>query len=111
VPLHPERQRERGFNQAVVLAHALAQRSGLPLDERSLVRTIHTAQHRAGMDARARRETVATAFKVVRPRLFAGEHVLLVDDVFTTGATVSACAHMIKDAGAQTVYVLTVARA
>jgi ComF family protein len=111
VPLHPERARERGFNQATLLARALARQTGLPLDERSLTRTTHTAQHRAGMDARARRETVAAAFEVVRPRLIVGEHVLLVDDVFTTGATVSACAHALREAGAEAVYVLTVARA
>ncbi|MFL6210476.1 MAG: phosphoribosyltransferase family protein [Pyrinomonadaceae bacterium] len=111
VPLHPERQRERGFNQAAVLAQAVARRTGLPLDERSLVRTTHTAQHRAGMDARARRETVATAFEVARPRLVAGETILLVDDVYTTGATVSACAHALTEAGATAVSVLTVARA
>jgi ComF family protein len=111
VPLHPERQRERGFNQAAVLAHALARRTGLPLDERSLVRTTHTEQHRAGMDARARRETVTTAFEVTRPRLVAGERMLLIDDVYTTGATVSACAHALTAAGATAVCVLTVARA
>ncbi len=110
VPLHPARERERGFNQAALLARALARTTGLPLDEWSLGRTTHTVQHRAGMDARARRETVAAAFQVVRPRLVAGERVLLVDDVFTTGATVSACAHALKAAGAVEVCVLTVAR-
>ena len=111
MPLHPKRERERGFNQAALLAHALARQTGLPLDERSLVRTTHTAQHRAGMDARARRETIESAFQVARPRLVAGARVLLVDDVFTTGATVSACAHALKEAGAAAVFVLTVARA
>jgi ComF family protein len=111
VPLHRERERERGFNQATLLARALAQRTGLALDERSLIRTTHTAQHRAGMDARARRETVVDAFEVARPRLVAGARILLVDDVFTTGATVAACAHVLKAAGAAEVYVLTVARA
>lgn len=111
VPLHAERERERGFNQAVVIARAVARGARLPLDEWSVVRTVHTERHRAGMDARARRETVEDAFKVVRPRLVAGERVLLVDDVFTTGATVSACARALKDAGAAEVFVLTVARA
>ena len=111
VPLHPERERERGFNQATVLARALATRTRLPLDEWSVVRTEHTARHRAGMDARARRETVESAFKVVRPRLITGERVLLIDDVLTTGATVSSCARALKDAGALEVFVLTVARA
>lgn len=111
VPLHAERERERGFNQAALLARALATRAKLPLDEWSVARTVHTSRHRAGMDARARRETVESAFRVERPRLVAGERILLVDDVFTTGATVSACARALKDAGAADVFVLTVARA
>lgn len=111
VPLHPERLRERGFNQAAVLGHALAHLMRLPLDEWSLVRTVHTERHRAGMDSRARRETVEDAFQVRRTRLVEGERILLIDDVFTTGATVAACASALKEAGAQDVFVLTVARA
>lgn len=111
VPLHAARERERGFNQAAILARSLASRTRLPLDEQSVVRVTHTERHRADMDARARRETVTEAFEVVRPRLIAGERVLLVDDVLTTGATVSACAGALKDAGASEVFVLTVARA
>jgi ComF family protein len=111
VPLHPERERERGFNQAAQLARAVAARARLPLDEWSVRRVRHAERHRAGMDARARRETVADAFEVVRPRLVGGERILLVDDVFTTGATVSACARSLRQAGAHEVFVLTVARA
>jgi ComF family protein len=111
VPLHAERERERGFNQATALARALSLLSGLPLDEWSVTRTKHTPRHRAGMDARARRETVESAFQVKRPRLIAGERILLVDDVFTTGATASACAQALKEAGAADVLMLTVARA
>jgi ComF family protein len=111
VPLHAEREGERGFNQATLLARALASRANLPLDEWSVERTGHTARHRAGMDRRARRETVEGAFQVRRPRLIAGERILLVDDVFTTGATVSACAQALKEAGALEVFVLTVAQA
>jgi ComF family protein len=111
VPLHAARERERGFNQAALLAGAAAVSRGLVLDELSLVRAAHSGRHRAGMDARARRESVEGAFAVVRPRLVKGERVLLVDDVYTTGATVSACAVALKDAGAAAVYVLTAARA
>ena len=111
VPLHAERERERGFNQAAALAGALSKQTGLRLDEWSLARVAGSVRHRAGMDARGRRETVEGAFEVVRPRLVRGERVLLVDDVFTTGATASACAAALTAAGAREVYVLTVARA
>jgi ComF family protein len=111
VPLHPERERERGFNQAVLLARELSRLSGLSLDEYSVVRRVHTERHRAGMDAKARRQSVAEAFAVRHPESVAGQLVLLVDDVFTTGATVSACASALKEAGAAEVFVLTIARA
>jgi ComF family protein len=110
VPLHPEREKARGFNQAVLIARELSLAAVLPLDEVSLVRTHHTERHRAGMDAKGRRETVADAFRVTYPALIAGERVLLVDDVFTTGATVSSCARVLLEAGATDVYVLTIAR-
>ena len=110
VPLHPERLRERGFTQAAMLGRALARLAGLPFDEWSLIRTIHTEKHRVGMDALARRESVDDAFEVRRPRLVKDECVLLVDDVYTTGATVSSCAGALHRAGAQEVFVLTVAR-
>jgi len=110
VPLHPERQKTRGFNQAALIAGALSRASSIVADEVSLVRTLHTDQHRAGMDARERRRTVESAFTVRYPALITGERVLLIDDVFTTGATVSSCAQALLDAGAEDVYVLTLAR-
>jgi ComF family protein len=111
VPLHPKRQRVRGFNQAEIIGSGLARRSERLLDPLSLFRVLHTERHRAGMDARARRETVEGAFAVRHPRLIAGERILLVDDVFTTGATASACASALFNAGAKEVLVLTIARA
>ena len=110
VPLHRERQKLRGFNQASVIAHALSAKVSLPVDEVSLVRVEHTERHRAGMDARDRRESVETAFAVAHPALIAGERILLIDDVFTTGSTVSACASALFAAGAEKVFVLTLAR-
>jgi ComF family protein len=110
VPLHPKRQRSRGFNQAAIIAEVLSNRLGLPLDEVSLVRLTSTEKYRAGLDAKGRRDTVAGAFEVRHPRLIANETILLVDDVFTTGATVSACAAALLAAGAQHVFVLTISR-
>jgi ComF family protein len=110
VPLHAERAKTRGFNQSALLAEKLALASHLPIDNVSLVRTSHTERHRAGMDATDRRRTVDKAFRVVHPALVAGQSVLLVDDVFTTGATVSCCAKALLEAGASEVFVLTLAR-
>jgi ComF family protein len=111
VPLHSSRERERGFNQALIIAQALTQLSHLTLDQHTLVRRSQTTRHRAGMDAKARCQSLADAFAVRHPRLVAGRHVLLIDDVFTTGATASACATELKAAGADQVFVLTLARA
>jgi len=111
VPLHSDRERERGFNQAAVLANALSRLTKLPLDDYSVVRRLHTKKHRAGMDEQARRESVAGAFAIRHEKTIAARSVLLIDDVFTTGATVSACATALKLHGASEVFVLTVARA
>ena len=76
-----------------------------------MARHIHTPMHRVGMDERARRESIEKAFAVKQPRLIKDEIVLLVDDVFTTGATASLCAQVLKENGAKQVLVLTLARA
>jgi len=110
VPLHQKREKARGFNQAAIIGRALSRAVSLPLDEISLKRVEHTARHRAGMDARDRRESVEKAFAVSYPALIAGERILLIDDVFTSGATVSACARVLSEAGAADVFVLTIAR-
>ena len=111
VPLHKKRQQSRGFNQASIVAEVLSKGLQLPLDEVSLVRVSSTEKYRAGLDAKGRRDTVAGAFEVRHPRLVENENILLVDDVFTTGATVSACAAALLGAGAQNVFVLTISRA
>ncbi len=111
VPLHPKRLKTRGFNQASIIGQTVSKALKLPLDEVSLVRVSTTEKYRAGMDTKGRRDTVAGAFRVTYPRLIAGENILLVDDVFTTGATISACAEALVAAGAENVFVVTVARA
>jgi len=110
VPLHEQRTRERGFNQASVIAQALSKTLRLPVDEATLLRIGASEKYRAGLDPKGRRDTVAGAFAVRYPRLVAGENVLLVDDVFTTGATVNSCAKTLLAAGASQVSVLTIAR-
>ncbi len=111
IPLSKKRLLERGFNQAAVLAKILSNETKIKLDEQSLTRKIHTPMHRAGMDNKARESTVKNAFEVTRPNLIKDKKVLLTDDVFTSGATASACAKVLKKAGAEKVYVLTLARA
>ncbi len=110
VPLHPERESARGFNQALVMSRALSNSIGLPVDDTSLVRIAHSERYRAGLDAKGRQDTVENSFAIRYPRLIVGENILLVDDVFTTGATVSSCADVLLAAGAGQVFVLTIAR-
>lgn len=111
VPLSKKRFLERGFNQAVVLAEILAKQTRIMLDKQTLVRTVHTPMHRATMDSKARETSVKNAFQINRPHFIEGQNILLVDDVFTSGATVSNCAKTLKENGATKVYVLTIARA
>lgn len=108
VPLHPDRQRVRGYNQAALLARELARRTSLPLDQESFVRVKATSPQ-AGLTAHQRRENVRAAF-AVRGDSLSERRVILVDDVLTTGATVNACAHALRRAGAAEVRVVTVAR-
>ena len=111
VPLSKQRLLERGFNQAKLLARAIAQHSRRPLDEFSLARKQDTPMHRAAMDRKAREASVRNVFHVVRPSLIRGRNILLVDDLMTSGSTVSYCAKALKRSGAGEVHVLTLARA
>lgn len=111
VPLSAKRRLERGFNQAEIIAAIIAENSALKLDKQSLIRKLHTPVHRAGMDKKGRELTVKNAFEIKRKKLIEDKKILLVDDVFTSGATVSACAKELKKNGAEKVYALTIARA
>jgi len=109
VPLHPRRERERGFNQALLLARRVGRAWNLPVRSDVLRRTAATPpQTELGVEAR--RANVRGAFALRRPELVAGRHIMVVDDVFTTGATVGECARCLRQAGAATVGILTVAR-
>lgn len=108
VPLHPSRQRRRGFNQAVLLARALAGPAGFTAEPGLLRRTRNTAAQVRTAGAEERRRNVAGAFAVSRS--IAGSTVLVVDDVCTTSATLRACAVALRAAGARHVFALTFAR-
>lgn len=108
VPLHPRRLRERGFNQALLLARAF-----FPKDPRItsdlLIRTRPT-EPQTSFNGSARRANLKNVFSVVQPNRVRGKKILVVDDVFTTGTTVNECARVLKKAGATEVMALTLAR-
>jgi len=115
VPLHRSRRRERGFNQAELLAKGLVkslrkEEGGLRLVAGSL-RRIRATVPQVGLSVSARRENVSGVFSVSRPEDVRNRTVVLVDDVMTTGATLSACAAALKRAGASRVLALSLARA
>jgi ComF family protein len=109
VPLHRARKRERGYNQAALLAARVAGGLGAELNERALTRTRATLAQ-TDLSAAERPANVRGAFAVDDTTALAGRHAALVDDVLTTGATVAECARVVLDAGAESVGVLTVAR-
>lgn len=111
VPLHPRRQQDRAYNQAEIIAQALARQTGLPVMTSALIRAKDTERHRAGMDAKARLQSLEGAFAVHAPRLIAYRAVLVVDDVMTTGSTAHEIARTLGESGARSVNVLTLARA
>jgi len=108
VPLHPTRLAERGYNQATLLAQELGMAIGLPVETGSLVRIRATAPQ-VTLDAAARRENVRGAFRCLDDRM-AGRCVVLIDDVCTTGATLSACSTALREAGARSIWAYTLAR-
>ena len=105
VPLHPSRQRQRGFNQA----DDLAQHVGLPICR--ALRRVRATPTQTGLPAARRHRNVRGAFAIARAgRDVAGTIVVLVDDVSTTGATLDACARVLKEIGVREVRALTAAR-
>ena len=108
VPLHAARQREREFNQAHVLAELLSQRSGKPV--LACLRRIRYTTTQTRFDRAERMENLLNAFQMRKTTNVQGRHLVLVDDVLTTGSTVDECARILKNAGAASVRVVTVAR-
>jgi len=113
VPLHARKRAQRGFNQSELIARAALKQLNRPerfqLSLHSLVRVRET-ESQIGLTRHQRRENLRGAFKVSDPDQVSGRNVLLVDDVFTTGTTAAECARVLRRAGAERVYVATVAR-
>jgi ComF family protein len=111
VPLAPSRERERGFNQSALLAGALARRWNVPVWHDAVVRTRATATQ-TRLTPEERRDNVSDAFGAAASGVrVAGAHLILVDDVLTTGATLNACAASLFAAGARTLSYVTFGRA
>jgi len=110
VPLHSKRLRWRGFNQSLVLARQIARAYGRPLDPFVLTRNRETPPQ-TQLNEEERRKNVRGAFTVNRRRPVDKKSILLVDDVYTSGATVNECSRTLMRAGADRVYVFTLARA
>jgi ComF family protein len=117
VPLHRSKQAQRGFNQARLLAKMVLDplrrthpEWKLTLASSTLMR-LRATESQAGLTVRQRRLNVRGAFTVSDPRAVADKHILLVDDIFTTGATARAAANALMRAGAASVWVATLARA
>jgi len=109
VPLHRRRLRERGFNQSQLIGRVLAKSWEIPIAVHNLRRTRWTPPQ-TGLSAAERERNIRGAFSVARPDRFTGKRLLLVDDVYTTGSTVTECAKTLCRSGAKEVYVVTVAR-
>lgn len=109
VPLHKKRYKERGYNQARLLAARLAVKYDLPLCD-TLIREVDTP-HLTKLSREKRAQTMKSAIRADRPAAVNGKRVLLIDDVFTTGTTAGVCAEALKAAGAAAVTVYTFATA
>jgi ComF family protein len=109
VPLHPVKRAERGFNQAERLARHLARATGLPLRTGELRRVLPT-RSQTTLSRAERAENMRRAFSFKDKASLAGQRVVLIDDVFTTGATTDACARILRKGGAAEVCVWTLAR-
>lgn len=111
IPLHPQRKRERGFNQSELIAENLSAQTGLPIIRNALIRVKATAPQAELKDYAAREANLAESFRVKFPELIKNKNLILIDDVFTSGATMGAAVKTLKESGAGKIIALVVAKA
>jgi len=107
LPMHLKKRRERGFDQAAVMAKALSEATGLPLAK--ILERIHDTPPQSGLHPQQRIENVIGAFRLKPGSTVADKNIILVDDIYTTGASLNECARVLKSAGASNVYAMTLA--
>ena len=110
IPMHPKKLRARGFNTAYTLAQAVGTTLKLPILEKALIRNLFTPAQ-AGLDKSARQKNLVGAFSILPENLHGHQRILLIDDVYTTGATLSYCTRLLQEAGVKHITILTLARA
>lgn len=110
VPLHKGRLRERGYNQSEFIAQGISRFTGLPILTDGILRTIHT-RSQTTLTPEKRLVNMANVFFVPHKQELKGFTIVLVDDVFTTGATLDSCSRVLLESGAKDVFALTIARA
>lgn len=108
VPLHPKKERLRGYNQSDFLAKGINKLTNVPIDTASLKRSIHTSSQtrKSKFD---RWQNVSSIFEIDKPKKIENKNILLVDDVITTGSTLESCAHTLLEHGAKSVGIVVVA--
>jgi len=110
VPLHPVRKRDRGFNQAGIIANEIARSLNIPLEEKLVVRRKYT-KSQTKLSREERNKNVSKAFAVKNAKVLTNKNVLLIDDVYTTGATLKSVAETLKANKVDKVYACTIIRA
>ena len=110
IPLHHLKKAERGFNQSYCIAKGISSQTCIAVKSNAIKRMRFT-QSQTTMTLKEREENVESAFKVKKPEAVRGKHILLVDDVMTTGATINECGKVLLNAGANRIYAATVALA
>lgn len=108
VPLHPKREKKRGYNQSLMIARGIAEVTGIAIGDRFLVRGVNTATQ-TKKSKEERFQNVKDIFQVYHAEELQGKHILLIDDVLTTGATLESCAHKFEDIPGITISAATAA--